>query len=363
MRTGRSAATWRSAPDPSRPGGRRHRSGRRCARRRSAADRPDPGDVVAHPVVDDHHARPPVPLPHLLERVGKRVARGGGVQQRQHRLGVRGQRRAATGCAQRLGDPPAGPAGQYGAAPDQRLGLGQPQRQVLGRVLGDVQERRAVLGHLVHRVGDRFGGDLRAETHPAQAGQGHDHRSQRVAGLGGQQDGLPGCGVLGDRRDRRAGHDQLTAPPDGLPDRTDQRLAAALGGEHHDEIERADPARQPGPRPGHERYRAVGLQQGPDQPCLGADGDHRARPGVVVQATQGQPGLTALLPESGPGAGQSAQHLVSGRHARPVVQRRVVEDASHACFSPAPRPVVRAQDWSGRRASSISSTGMPSRTG
>ena len=73
------------------------------------------------------------------------------------RVGIGCERGAAAGGPQRLGEPATGPRRKYRATPDQGLGVGQTHSKILGRILRNIGEWRALLGHLVHGVGDRCG--------------------------------------------------------------------------------------------------------------------------------------------------------------------------------------------------------------
>ena len=106
----------------------------------------------------------------------------------------------------------------------------------------------------------------------------HDRDRELVAGLGRQHRGVAPLGVLGDQRALRGGHHQLAAAPYRLGHGAGRGLVASLGREHHDEVEAAGPAGEPGPGPGDERHRADRLEHGAQQPRVRAGGHHGARP-------------------------------------------------------------------------------------
>src|SRR5215211_3510237 len=100
----------------------------------------------------------------ILEGVCKRVTRGGGLQDRQQRVGIRCECSTTAGSSERLSDPATGSRREYRATPDKRLGVGEPHGKILGGILGNVGKRRTVFSHLIHRVADqvrtRFGPEL-----------------------------------------------------------------------------------------------------------------------------------------------------------------------------------------------------------
>ncbi len=233
------------------------------------------------------------------------------LEHREQVLGVAGQRGPAAGPPDRLGDPAGRPGGQHGAAPHERVGVGQRDGEHLGRVDREVAVRRAGDRDVVERLGHRLGVGRRPELDPVEVGQHHDRRGELVAG-DGRQDRAPAAGgVLGDHRRRRAGHHHLAAAADRLGDRRRGAGVGPVGRQHDDEVEAAGPARQGRPRPGDERHRAPRLEDRAQQPGVGAGGDDGARP--VLLAGPGHRlldrgrGLAGLAPHPRAGLGQRAQ--------------------------------------------------------
>ena len=270
------------------------------------------------------------------ERVGEGVARRRRLDDRQQLVRVRREGRPAGGRAQRLRDAPAGPGGQHRTAPDQRLRVGQAEREVLGRVLRGVGQRRAVARDLVHRVGDAVGDHGRAEVHPVQRGQRDDGGGQRVAGGGRQQDRRGPARVLGDDGGGRAGDEQQRPAAYGLVDGGHDGGRRDVAGHHDDQVERPDPARQAVPGPGDEGHRADGLEDGADEAGLAARGDHRPGAREPTQPVERLVRVGGLAADPGAGLGEPPDDRVDPRQRVGVVEGAVVEDR-HAAAPLRPR--------------------------
>ena len=156
----------------------------------------------------------------------------------------------------------------------------------------------------------------------------HDRDRELVAGLGRQHRGVAPLGVPGDQGALRRGHHQLAAAPYRFGHGTGGRLVASLGREHHDEVEAAGPAGEPGSGPGDERHRADRLEHGPQQPRVRAGGHHGPGPDLgdpLDGLGQGLGGRDRLAPYPRTGLGQGPQAYVGAGQGDLVVEETVVE--------------------------------------
>ena len=333
----RSTAARRSGPRRCRPRWRPSRRGRR-APAASAVSRPRCSRIEAllGAVVEDHQRRAAgPPLVAVVERVGEHVGGAGRGDHRQQVLGVAGQRRAPAGAPDRLGHPAGGPGREHRAAPHQRRGVGERDRQHLGRVDGEVAVRRAGDRHVVEGLRHRLGVGVRPEV---DAGRGPRSITTAAASWSPrrarQHRAVAAGGVLGDQRARRAGDHHPAAAADRLGDRGGRSGVAALGREHDDEVERRRPSRA-GTAPARPRT-APGTTARAPRGAAGSPGRRRRRPAggprpraPATAAAIASAALAGLTPDPGAGLGEVPQRLVVRRERGLVVEPRVVEDLGH----------------------------------
>ena len=242
----------------------------------------------------------------------------------------------------RLRDPPCRARGQHRASPHDRGGVGEGDRDHLGRVDREVAVRRAT------RPRPRRGQLATCSTSVrgprstlVEVVQHHHGRRELVAGHGRQHRRPPADGVVGDQRPGRAGHHELAAAPHGLGHRGRGPGVGTDGREHDDQVHAAGPAGQRRARPRHEGHRAPGLQDGSEQPGVRAGRQHRAGTDALAAAGDGLGhglgGVAGLAAYPRAGLGQAPQHLVGARQRALVVEPRLVEPRRHR-LSPACAP-------------------------
>ena len=215
-------------------------------RRPSTVSRPRCSRTDASSVPSSRTSRPGRAARRLARRTGRRTGRAGGaaVEHRHQVVGVGGQRRTAGRTPDRLGHPARRPGREDRATPHERQRVGQREREVLGRVVGDVAMRRARDGDVVEDPRDALG-STSGPTPRRCSACSMTTATARVSSV------WVGSIVLCrpaacSASTERGGQAVISMQPRRTASRTADAVCASppAGREHDDEVERAGPAGQ-----------------------------------------------------------------------------------------------------------------------